>query len=51
MTAPPIRAVPDGVTVAARLTPKARRDAVEDLAENADGAAALRARWIEDRHG
>ena len=34
----------DGVTVAVRLMPKARRDAVEGLAENADGSTALRAR-------
>lgn len=40
----PIRAVSDGVIVAVRLTPKARRDAVEGLAENADGSTALRAR-------
>ena len=44
MTAPPVRTVSDGQTVAVRLTPKARRDAVEGLAENADGSTALRVR-------
>ena len=44
MTAAPVRTVSDGVTVAVRLTPKARRDAVEGLAENVDGSMTLRAR-------
>lgn len=43
MTRPAAEAVEGGVRVAVRLTPKARRDAIEGLAATADGGSEIRA--------
>ena len=40
--APPFSVAPDGVRVAVRLTPRARRNRVEGLAAEAGGGAALK---------
>ncbi len=43
MDSTPIRRVRDGITVAVRLTPKAKASRIAGLAAQADGAVALKA--------
>lgn len=42
MTRSPVAPVADGVRVAVRLTPKAARDRIDGLAEDAEGGVALK---------
>lgn len=44
MTAAPLRRLADGISVAVRLTPKARADSIEGVATDGPGGAVLRVR-------
>lgn len=41
---PPWRKLPDGITLAIRLTPKGGRDAIDGIEQLADGQSVLKAR-------